>query len=67
MGISHEARYTYRYVLPRGTFKREVVRYLRRRHRFRCPRKVRLSSRPIQDLISIDARLTEVADRIVPL
>jgi transposase, IS30 family len=66
MRISHEAIYTYLYVLPRGTFKRELVRYLRRRHRFRRPRKVRLSSRPIQDLISIDERPPEVADRTVP-
>src|SRR5438270_7833041 len=56
MRISHEAIHTYLYVLPRGAFKRELVRYLRRRHRFRRPRKVRLSSRPIQDLISIDER-----------
>ena len=66
MRISHEAIYTYLYVLPRGTFKRELVRALRRRHRFRRPRKVRLSSRPIQDLISIDERPKEVADRTVP-
>jgi IS30 family transposase len=66
MRISHEAIYTYLYVLPRGAFKRELVRYLRRRHRFRHPRKVRLSSRPIQDLISIDERPAEVADRTVP-
>ena len=66
MRISHEAIYTYLYVLPRGTFKRELVRYLRRRHRFRRPRKVRLTSRPIQDLISIDERPAEVADRTVP-
>ena len=66
MRISHEAIYTYLYVLPRGTFKRELIRYLRRRHRFRRPRKMRLSSRPIQDLISIDERPAEVADRIVP-
>jgi len=66
MRISHEAIYTYLYVLPRGAFKRELVRYLRRRHRFRRPRKVRLSSRPIQDLISIDERPVEVADRTVP-
>jgi IS30 family transposase len=66
MRISHEAIYTYLYVLPRGTFKRELVRYLRRRHRFRRPRKLRLSSRPIQDLISIDERPPEVADRTVP-
>jgi len=66
MRISHEAIYTYLYVLPRGTFKRELVRYLRRRHRFRRPRKVRLSSRPIQDLISIDERPAAVAKRTVP-
>jgi IS30 family transposase len=53
-------------VLPRSAFKRELVRYLRRWHRFCLPRKVRLSSRPIQDLISIDERPTEVADRTVP-
>ena len=66
MRISHEAIYTYLYVLPLGTFKRELVRYLRRRHRFRRPRKMRRSSRPIQDLISIDERPAEVADRTVP-
>jgi len=66
MRISHEAIYTYLYVLPRGTFKRELVRSLRRRHRFRRPRKVRLSSRPIQDLISIDERPAAVAKRTVP-
>ena len=66
MRISHEAIYTYLYVLPSGALKRELARYLRRRHRFRRPHKVRLSSRPIQDLVSIDARPTEVADRRVP-
>jgi len=66
MRISHEAIYTYLYVLPSGALKRELARYLRRRHRFRRPRKVRLSSRPIQDLISIDLRPAEVADRTVP-
>jgi IS30 family transposase len=66
MRISPEAIYTYLYVLPRGTFKREVVRYLRRRHRVRRPHKVRRSSRPIQDLIRIDERPAEVADRTVP-
>ena len=38
----------------------------RLRHRFRRPRKVRLSSRPIQDVISIDERPSAVADRAVP-
>ena len=66
MRISHEAIYTYLYVLPSGALKRELARYLRRRHRFRRPHKVRLSSRPIQDLVSIDERPQEVADRTVP-
>jgi IS30 family transposase len=66
MRISHEAIYTYLYVLPCRALKRELARYLRRRHRFRRPHKVRLSSRPIQDLISIDERPQEVADRTVP-
>lgn len=66
MRISHEAIYTYLYVLPSGALKRELARYLRRRHRFRRPHKVRLSSRPIQDLVSIDARPQEGADRTVP-
>lgn len=66
MRISQEAIYTYLYVLPGGALKRELARYLRRRHRFRRPHKVRLSSRPIQDLVSIDERPTEVADRTVP-
>jgi transposase, IS30 family len=66
MRISHEAIYTYLYVLPCGALKRELARALRRRHRFRRPHKVRLSSRPIQDLISIDERPKEVADRTVP-
>jgi IS30 family transposase len=66
MRISHEAIYTYLYVLPRGALKREVVRMLRRRHRFRRPHKLRRSSRPIQDLVSIDARPAEVTERTVP-
>jgi len=49
MRISHEAIYTYLYVLPCGALKRELARYLRRRHRFRRPHKVRLSSRPIRE------------------
>lgn len=66
MRISHEAIYTYLYVLPSGALTRELARYLRRRHRFRRPHKVRLSSRPIQALVRIDARPQEVAARTVP-
>ncbi len=66
MRISHEAIYTYLYVLPRGALKRELILYLRRRHRFRRPHKLRLSSRPIQDFTSIEERPAEVAARTVP-
>jgi len=66
MRISHEAIYTYLYVLPRGTLKRELTRSLRQRHRFRRPHKVRLVPRPIQDIVSIEERPAEVADRTVP-
>ena len=66
MRISHEAIYTYLYVLPRGALKRELIRYLRKRHRFRRPHKLRRKPRPVQDYISIDERPAEVADRTVP-
>lgn len=66
MRISHEAIYTYLYVLPRGSLKRELVRCLRQRHRFRRPRKPRRKPRPVQDFLSIDERPADVADRTVP-
>lgn len=66
MRISHEAIYTYLYVLPRGLLKRELIGYLRQRHRFRRSHKVRLKSGPIQHFLSIDERPAEVAHRTVP-
>ncbi len=66
MRISHEAIYTYLSVLPRGTLKRELVRCMRQRHRFRRPRKLRRKPRPVQDFLSIDERPAEVAERTVP-
>jgi transposase, IS30 family len=67
MRISHETLYTYLYVLPRGPLKKELIRALRRRHHVRRPRSTRRrSSRPIQDLTSIEERPAEVADRTVP-
>jgi IS30 family transposase len=66
MQISHEAIYTYLYGLPPDAFKRTLTRALRRRHRFRRPRKVRLSSRAVQKMVSIDDRPAEVAARTVP-
>ncbi|MBI2093490.1 MAG: IS30 family transposase [Candidatus Omnitrophica bacterium] len=67
MRISHEAIYTYLYVLPRGALRKELLRALRHHHHVRRPRKMlRLKSRPIQDSISIEERPAEVADRTVP-
>lgn len=67
MRISHEAIYTYLYVLPRGALRKALIRALRHRHHVRRPRgKARLPSRPIQDAISIEARPAAVADRTIP-
>lgn len=67
MRISQEAIYTYLYVLPRGTLRKELLRALRHRHHVRRPRnKVRLKPRPIQDFISIEERPAAVAERTIP-
>ena len=67
MRISHEAIYTYLYVLPRGALRKELLRALRHHHHVRRPRRaLRLKSRPIQDSISIEERPADVADRTVP-
>lgn len=67
MRLSHDTLYTYLYVLPRGQLKRELTRYLRHHHRVRRSRTPpRRSTRPIQDLISIDERPAEVVDRTIP-
>jgi IS30 family transposase len=67
MQISHESIYSYLYVLPKGALRRELVRCLRRRHKYRRLRdKVRRKNCPIQDYISIEERPAEVADRTVP-
>lgn len=67
MNISHESIYTYLYALPRGELKKELVAYLRQRHRFRRPRyRQRLKPRPVQDIVSIEERPKEIADRTIP-
>ncbi len=66
MRISHESIYSYVYVLPRSTLKREIVSCLRRKHKNRRSRKHRVKCHPIQDYLSIEERPIEVADRIVP-
>jgi len=67
MHISPEAIYTYLYVLPRGTLKKELLSCLRqnRKHR-RKQRRGMVASRPLEDMLSIEERPKEVTDRIVP-
>jgi transposase, IS30 family len=67
MRVSHETIYSYLYVLPRGTLKREITSCLRRHHKHRRHhRKDRQKCCPIQDFLSIEERPAEVADRIIP-
>jgi IS30 family transposase len=67
MRISPEAIYTYIYVLPRGTLKKELISCLRRNHkrRYKQSRGVKCK-RDIEDMLSIEERPKEVEDRIIP-
>jgi len=67
MHISPEAIYTYIYVLPRGTLKKELTACLRQNHkrRHKQTRGVRIE-RKIEDMLSIEERPKEVEDRIIP-
>ena len=67
MRISHETIYTYLYVLPRGALKRELLAALRHRRKHRRARRHTHDRRGvIPDMISIEERPAEVADRTVP-
>lgn len=67
MQISHESIYSYLYVQPKGSLRRELIKSLRRRHVSRHRRnKSRQKTCPIQDYISIEERPKEVAERIIP-
>ena len=67
MQISHESIYSYLYVLPKGSLRKDLVKCLRRHHiNRRIKNKSRLKSAPIQNYLSIEERPTEVADRIIP-
>jgi len=67
MRISPEAIYTYIYILPRGTLKKELTSCLRqnRKRRHQQSRGVRLE-RKIEDMLSIEERPKEVENRIIP-
>jgi len=66
MRISHQTIYSYVYVLPRGTLKRQLVASLRRHHKHRHKRKNSERGGPITDYLNIEERPKEVADRIIP-
>ena len=67
MRISPEAIYTYLYVLPRGTLKKELLGCLRqnRKHRHKQRRGAEVK-RKLEDMLSIEERPKEVEDRIIP-
>lgn len=67
--VAPETIYTYLYVLPRGQLKAALVRALRqghkrRRRRGQGPQEPRTCA--LADMVSIDERPSEVADRCVP-
>jgi len=67
MRVSHEAIYTYLYVLPRGELKKRLLSMLRRERKRRHKRKNACQvERKLEDMLSIEERPAEVADRTVP-
>lgn len=67
MRISHEAIYTYLYVLARGTLKKELLSYLRQRHKRRRKKgETAGKAKKIPDMISIEERPAEVMERTIP-
>ena len=67
MRISPESIYTYLFVLPKGTLKKELLSCLRqnRKHRHKQRRGVE-AKRKLEDMLSIEERPKEVEDRIIP-
>ena len=68
MNISHEAIYTYIYVLPRGQLKKELLSHLRQGKKRRYKRSGKHHTRigrKLEDMTSIEERPKEVADRTV--
>ena len=68
MRISHEAIYSYLYVLPRGELKKELLNCLRQSHKRRRKqsRTKEAATRNLEDMLSIEERPAEVKDRTVP-
>lgn len=67
MRISHESIYTYLYVLPRGTLKKELLACLRQNRKYRHKQRKGIESkRTLEDMLSIEERPKEVEDRTIP-
>jgi IS30 family transposase len=69
MTISHEAIYRYIYVLPRGELKKMLIKALRQEHKYRRVQKrgqAEGNRGKIANMLSIEERPAEVADRTVP-
>ncbi|MBU1570873.1 MAG: IS30 family transposase [Proteobacteria bacterium] len=69
MQISHEAIYQYIYVLPRGELKQTLIKALRQEHKYRRAQKAQKPEEKrgkIANMLSIEERPAEVADRTVP-
>lgn len=69
MRISHEAIYRFLYVLPRGALRQTLIKALRQEHKYRRKRKKGNAEEKrgkIADMLSIEERPEEVADRSVP-
>lgn len=68
MHISHQSIYTYIYLLPKGSLKKELIQYLRQ-HRKKQKTRQQASADArgsIPNMISIEERPAEVANRSVP-
>jgi len=67
MRIAPETIYTYLYVLPRGSLKKELLSCLRqnRKRRHQQSRGVKME-RNLEEMLSIEERPKEVEDRIIP-
>jgi len=65
--ISPETIYTYIYVLPRGSLKKELIASLRHNHQRRSRQsRGAKCERNLEDMLSIEERPKEVEDRIIP-
>jgi len=70
MRISHEAIYQYIYVLPRGALKTTLIKALRQERAYRRKKQrrgtIEETRGKIADMLSIEERPAEVADRSIP-